>query len=159
VCAVAVVDAHVHQARGVARSWLLPRQRRWHFAEESDRRRRQILDDIVGCSLVRGLVISGKGDDDRVRDRCLSSLVGPLLDVGVRRLIIESRQVRDQADRRTLARELRGRRQPFTYDHLRPVEDEGLWLADALAWTFSAGGAWRRRIEPIVTFHRDLGPL
>lgn len=44
---------------------------------------------------MRGLVISGKGDDDRVRDRCLSSLVGPLLDVGVRRLIIESRQVRD----------------------------------------------------------------
>jgi hypothetical protein len=79
-------------------------------------------------------------------------MVNPLLDRGVQRLIIESRQGRDQRDRQVLIEELRrlDRPQPFRYVHLPPHGDPLLWVADALAWSHSAGGAWRARIADIT---------
>jgi hypothetical protein len=34
--------------------------------------------------------------------------------------------------------------------HLPPHGDPLLWVADALAWSHSAGGAWRARIADIT---------
>jgi hypothetical protein len=79
-------------------------------------------------------------------------MVSPLLDRGVQRLIIESRQGRDQRDRQVLIEELRrlDRPQRFRYVHLPPHGDPLLWVADALAWSHSAGGTWRARIADIT---------
>ena len=79
-------------------------------------------------------------------------MVSPLLNRGVQRLIIESRQGRDQRDRQVLVEELGrlDRPQPLRYMHLPPHGDPLLWVADALAWSHSAGGAWRARIADIT---------
>jgi hypothetical protein len=33
------------------------------------------------------------------------------------------------------------------YEHLRPFEEPLLWIPDAIAWAWGAGGDWRRRIS------------
>lgn len=38
---------------------------------------------------------------------------------------------------------LRHRDATFGYDHMPPYGDPLLWIADAVAWCSSAGGAWR----------------
>ena len=55
------------------------------------------------------------------------------------RLIIESREGRDELDRQVLISELRHRPGAFGYDHMPPYDDPLLWIADA--WCSSAGGA------------------
>lgn len=134
----------------MARSFLKPRQRRWHFAEERNSRRRQILDGIVESGLVRAHVAYGKGKDVVVRPQCIEDLGRSLLAAGTERLIIESREGRDGQDRSVLAEVLRGSRRPFLYEHAPPSQYERLWLADAVAWSFSAGGTWRETVVPIV---------
>jgi hypothetical protein len=37
-----------------------------------------------------------------------------------------------------------------------PYGDPLLWIADEVAWCSSAGGAWRQRIDPIITISRDV---
>ena len=51
--AVAVVaNGDVDELRRLARSYGLPGQRRWHFVNERDSRRRQILDAVVAAGQV-----------------------------------------------------------------------------------------------------------
>jgi hypothetical protein len=156
--AVTVAD-QVSAARQLARGFLLPGQRRWHFTEESDRRRRQILAAIVGSELVRVAVAHGSGPEPAVRARCLRDLTPALLQAGVTRVVIESRAGRDYQDRQVLARALRGVDHPFTYDHLTPAADAALWLADGVAWSISKGGSWRETVGPIVDFDRDVARI
>ena len=102
---------------------------------ERDSRRRQILDAVVGSGQLSALAFYGKGRDTDVRAESLRRMVNPLLDRGVQRLIIESRQGRDQRDRQVLIEELRrlARPQPSRYVHLPPHGDPLLWVANALA--------------------------
>jgi len=79
-------------------------------------------------------------------------MVKPLLERGVTRLIIESREGRDDLDRQVLIDHLRRHGDAgFGYDHLPPHGDPLLWIADALAWCFSVGGSWRERSSAITT--------
>jgi len=157
VCAAVTVADDVAGARRLARGFLLPNQRRWHFCEERDRRRHQILEGIVASGLVSGFVAHGRGDEQLVRAQCLTELTGALVDCRTSRVIIESRDVRDAQDKRTLAQALRPVDRPFEYVHRRPVEDPGLWLADAVAWSYSKGGVWRRTVEPVISSVADVG--
>ena len=75
----------------------------------------------------------------------------PLLERGITRLIIESREGRDELDRQVLVGQLRGRADAFLYDHMPPHGDPLLWIADAIAWCSSAAGTWQERIEPITS--------
>ena len=84
-------------------------------------------------------------------------MVTPLLHLGVIRLLIESREGRDELDRQVLIEELRRRGAELTYEHLLQHSDPLLWIADALAWCSSAGGSWRDRIAPITTGEEIVG--
>lgn len=159
VAAAVTVADQVGAARALARGFLLPGQRRWHFTEESDRRRRRILTAIAGSGLVRVAVAHGSGPDPAVRGECLRQLTPPLLQAGVTRVVIESRAGRDHQDRHVLAQALRGVDRPFVYDHLTPAGDAALWLADAVAWSISKGGPWRTTLDPIIDVDRDVGAI
>lgn len=50
----------------------------------------------------------------------------------------------------------RGGPAELAYEHLRPHEDPALWIPDAVAWCFGAGGDWRRRISALV---EDVVPI
>ncbi|WP_179118522.1 hypothetical protein [Saccharothrix sp. ALI-22-I] len=34
----------------------------------------------------------------------------------------------------------------LTYEHFRAHEGPMLWAGDAIAWSYGAGGEWRRRV-------------
>lgn len=156
VCVALVADGDVDALRRLARSFCLPGQRRWHFVSERDSRRRQILDALVGSGQVSALAFFGKGRDTDIRAESLRRMVAPLLERGVQRLTIESRQGRDQRDRQVLIEEFRRLNRPaFRYVHLPPHGDPLLWVADALAWSHSAGGTWRDRIA-MITATQDV---
>ena len=151
VCVVVVANGDVDELRRLVRSFCLPGQRRWHFVHERDSRRRQIIDAIVVSGQVTALIYRGKGRDAEIRAESFRRMVEPLLERGVTRLIIESREGRDELDRQVLVGQLRGRADAFLYDHMPPHGDPLLWIADAIAWCSSAAGTWQERIEPITT--------
>jgi hypothetical protein len=151
VCVVVVANGDVDELRRLVRSFCLPGQRRWHFVHERDSRRRQIIDAIVASGQVTALIYRGKGRDAEIRADSFRRMVQPLLERGVTRLIIESREGRDELDRQVLVGQLRGRSDAFLYDHMPPHGDPLLWIADALAWCSSAASTWQERIEAITT--------
>ncbi len=156
VCAAVCVADDVQQVRQLARGFLLPGQRRWHFTGERASRRRQILSGIVQSGQVIAMVAYGKGDSEPVRAACLERLAAALVEHRTHRVVIESRANRDAHDRTTLAHVLAGVTRPFEYVHHLPRDEPGLWLADAVAWSYSAGGSWRQDVSPIVRADFDL---
>ena len=62
---------------------------------------------------------------------------------------IESRQD-DHDDRRTIQR-VRAAEPLMVFEHVEPVLEPLLWVADAVAWAAGAPVAWRALIDPIVT--------
>lgn len=131
-------------------------QKRWHFAKERRSRQKEILAAIVASGKVRVRVYFGKGDEVAIRDAIFRTLGPDLVGAGVERLIIESRAQRDVHDRRALF-DVLSKDSPLHFDHLRPAENAALWIADAVAWSYSAGGAWREKLRPIVDHAADLG--
>lgn len=157
VCAAVVCAHDADGARKLARSFLIKGQSRWHFVNESTSRKKQILRGIVDSDLVRGLAYYGKGNDAVVREAALRAMAEDLLARGATRVLIESRQGRDHQDKRVLFNALAGRPAPFEYHHVRPAVEAGVWLADAIAWSLTAGGVFRQQIEPMIDVERDLG--
>lgn len=155
VCAAVVVAGEVAEARKLSRSFCVAGQRRWHFAQESPRRRSQILDGIVQFGNIKGWIGVGKGDEVEIRRRCMSKLATDLTELRGERLIIESREGRDDQDRRVLYEVLHST--AVVYEHFAAHEDPGLWLADALAWSYGAGGQWRERVRNLVDQVHDVG--
>ncbi|MCO5970015.1 hypothetical protein [Actinoallomurus soli] len=157
LCAATVEAANLDEVRRLLRGLCLPGQRRWHFKHESRPRQRQILDAIVRSDAVRGLIYEGYGKELPVRRECLAALV--FADRRARRLVIESRETMDHFDRSCIAQTLRKSSESLSYAHLRPHEEPALWLPDALAWTYGAGGDWRRRVQPIIELTRNVGVI
>ncbi|WP_367133491.1 hypothetical protein [Saccharothrix sp. HUAS TT1] len=148
--------------RAVMRGLCLSGERRVHFQAENDSRRRRVVARLVEQSL-RVRIYTGRGRQDAVRAALLRELVAEVLDAGARRLVIESRGVaRDRDDRREIVGTLQRLRAPgdaLSYEHFRPHEDPALWIPDAVAWCFGAGGDWRRRVEPLVDKVVDCGEV
>jgi hypothetical protein len=117
---------------------------------ERDSRRRQILDAILASGQATALIYYGKGRDTEIRAESFRRMVDPLIDRNVVRLIVESREGRDDLDRQVLVGQLRSRPDAFLYDHMPPHGDPLLWIADALAWCSSAGGPWQERTDAIT---------
>lgn len=160
VCAAVTVDRNVKDLRKLARDFCKQGQRTVHFVNERPARRGQFLTAITSSGLVRARIAYGKGDATAVRDAAIRALAQDLASANTRRLIIESRQGRDHLDRKAIAETLQGLNQSdLVYEHLAAPSDPGLWVADAVAWSYSAGGRWRERLEPIVDFEYNVGRL
>jgi hypothetical protein len=109
-----------------------------------------VVSNVDVDALRRLALYHGQGRDTEIRADGFRRMVQPLLDRGVTRLIIESREGRDELDRQVLVGQLRRRSYAFLYDHMPPHGDPLLWIADALAWCSSAGGRWHERIVGIT---------
>jgi hypothetical protein len=136
-------------ARTLMRSLLLPGERRVHFQSERDGRRREVLGRLVDAEL-RTKIYESVGKPDAARPAALLQLTEDLVKLDARRLVLESRgQAADRRDRQVIARVV-GPRPELAYEHLRPHEEPLLWIPDAVAWSYGAGGEWRRRARPLV---------
>lgn len=154
LASVRVMPAHLTAVRKVVRGALLGSQRRIHFVDERVDRRRQLLD--LFCGLPLGVVAyrsvhAPTRQEPAVRSALLVVMVDDIVGEGATRLVLESREGRDQLDRRVIHRRLLPQTDSaLTYEHLRPTEDPILWVADAYAWTAGAGADWPGRCGEVL---------
>lgn len=153
LCVVAVDAASVVPLRRRIRRLLLPRQRRLHFHNESNRRRRELASVIVALDVEVLVVVChpspGRSERD-ARARCLEAVIRHLQRLGTPvTLILESRHHQD-CDDRPVIDAVRSGDPPLIYEHVDGVQEPLLWLPDAFAWLVGAGGEWRRRVLPAV---------
>jgi hypothetical protein len=158
--AVAIIDpGELVRLRKQLRSLLLPGQRELHFKKEEPRRRKVILSRLVQCGPVVHIFQRQCADgEERARQECLIALVLNLVALGVVRLVLDSREVRDQHDRQTIWAVLgkRSAASVFIYEHMLSTQEQLLWVADVVAWCYGAGGEWKRRVMPLVAREIDL---
>jgi hypothetical protein len=97
--------------------------------------------------------------DEPARQACMTQLVQDLLTRGAHRLVIDTRNVRDAHDERTLRSALGPlpSESRLVYEHVDSTSESLLWIADIAAWCFGAGREWRKRIDPVVGTVIDLG--
>jgi len=141
------------------RSLLMPGERRIHFQADSDSRRRKILAELTTQG-AQARIYLGSGRPDRVRAACLERLLEDAICWDTRRLVIESRGEADPADRMLIHQVLtrhEGAREQMPYQHMSPHDDPCLAIPDAIAWSYGAGGDWRRRVATMVSEVVDLG--
>ena len=72
--------------------------------------------------------------------------------------MLDSRADRDIHDVHTI-RDTLGKRPSesnLTYEHLSGGQEQLLWVADAVAWCFGAGGDWHRRVAPLIARKVDV---
>ena len=134
---LALIDeVDVEEARGATRSLLLPRSRRFHWNAEDVSQRRRMLATLRAS--VRNLRVYAcrpmpRTKQERARALCLNRLLWDLRDYAVERLVLESRQERnDRKDRLTIVRAQKACRAPaLDYAFAKPVAEPLVWLADA----------------------------
>jgi hypothetical protein len=155
LAAVLVPSGALARVRAEIRGDLLKGQRRIHFIDERNERRKQLIQRWVSLRTESAVfVIEGVSykAEAAAREACLRQVVAVARKEQVSRLVIESREGQDQADRRLL-RKLVEPATDLTYEHLRPHEEPLLWYADGVAWCWGAGGAFRQPLEESKGFH------
>ncbi|SES27020.1 hypothetical protein [Actinokineospora terrae] len=158
--AAAVIDPrNLRPLRKLLTGMLMPGQRELHFKKETPTRRKAIISQLAGAEAAVFVYISScKRGEERARRQSLAQLVDNLVDLQVSRLVLDSREVRD-ADDKLVIRRVLGERSADTalvYEHLDSTQDALMWIADAAAWCYGAGGDWQRRIGPLLTKVVDL---
>lgn len=158
IAAAAVLPGEVATARKKIRSLVLAGQRHLHFHKERDSRRKQILDVIDELApQVTIYDATGIMPKKRRRDACLQQLITDLADSGARRLILDRDDSVVEVDKKLLYRCTRQAGCPdLEYLHSRAHEEELLAVPDAVAWCWHRGGAWKKRVEPLVAAVRSL---
>ena len=151
VVATASAIGDLRASERTLRDLLKPGQRRIHFKSESDSRRRQILSSMCTLDLRVSVWIVGRRPDKEARPLSLGALIVDAVAAGVAQLIIERDESLERADRRLIAEVIRRAGSPeVQYRHVAPHEHPLLWVSDAVAWCYSNGGDWIRRVDTIV---------
>jgi hypothetical protein len=154
--AAVVAPADLREVRAAVRSLAKPGQRRVHFTSESSRRRNEILGTITELGLTATVYACERGAPELdSRRSCLTRIVED--HATAHRLIVERDDSLVAHDRRFLYDAVRKTSAGLTYEHMRPHEECLLWVPDALAWCWSAGGEWGRRVRGMLA-EVDLGP-
>ena len=151
VVATATSPSSVALAGKALRGLLKPGQRRLHFKSENDRRRRQLLSRMCELDVRVSVWLVQQLSDKEARPRCMGALVDEAIRAGTDQLIIERDASLERIDRQLIATALRRQyAQRPRYSHAAPHEHPLLWVSDAVAWCYSKGGDWTRRVDTIV---------
>lgn len=140
--------------RQLVSSLRLPQQRRLHFVGERDSRRQQILQAFVAAG-VQTVIYNGAGfrDEKVARDAALARLTADAIRMRAHRLVLELDDSVAAKDRSVIREQLikAGRPHCLLYEHRRAHQECLLSIPDAIAWSWSKAGPWRKRIEPLIT--------
>lgn len=153
IAAAAALPTEAPEIDRALRRLTRPGQRRIHFKAERDSSRRLILSKLEAHEIRVHVYIAEGMSDKEARPLLLNTLVKDLVESGASRLMIERDQSLIEADRRTIRQALvsHGYVHELVYQHTAPVDHAMLWVSDAVAWCYQAGGDWIRRAEPLVS--------
>lgn len=152
--AAAVIDpGEVAVLRKLLRGLLFVGQRELHFKKEKPERRKAVLSKLVECGPVVHVYQRDCADsEERARQACLVRMLDDLLDMRLRRLVLDSREERNLHDAQTIRAALgkRPSHSEVVYEHMVSTQEQLLWIADVAAWCAGAGGDWARRVRPLI---------
>lgn len=150
ICAATLAIGDLDTARRTLLALRARGQGRLHFATESDRRRRQLLNAISSVEANSTIFVASHRDQVKARSAILRYTALHLHQLGVSRLVIEARQGQDQRDRADLYAALGPSPTPaMAYLHHTATVEPLLWIPDAVAWAWGRGGPWRKRVEDL----------
>ena len=148
-CPTAALDSVRKSLTGL----LLPGQERLHFSKERDSRRRSALQVITNSPISLTVIETVKKPTEiEARTRSLRRLVREASTLSVSRMTIELDASMLALDQRIMAEMAWfGRHDfPLSYTWAQPRQEPMLWAADALAWSWAAGGHWRSQLRPVT---------
>lgn len=139
-------------ARGV-RSLLLPGQRRIHFTKENSSRKRLVLSRLNELGAQAHVFHCAAKNNSIGRETCLIGLVAHAAQNSHTKIVLERDESIEKSDRQILFREakMHGLDGTLSYAHESPHQQPLLWVADAIAWSFTKGGDWKRRADPLIS--------
>lgn len=154
VAAAALDPAGLAEARKAIQQFIMPRQRRVHFAKEGNPRRDKFLGVINGLGITATIYDASQYRREKeARPACLRRLVADLAIMKAERLVLEIDDSVAQADKRLLREEVKrvGLAACLRYELLRAHEECLLAVPDAIAWCWARGGEWRDKVKDLVT--------
>ncbi len=158
VAAAVFADAELNRARRRLEDLRLSGQKRIHFVKENNSRRRLILSELAALGTKAYLYHVDGQDAATSRHLCLEALVKDAAESGAERIVLElDEQIRRQ-DERSLHLATHRLGVEVRYSHEQASAEPLLWAADAVAWSYSKGSDWSRRIKPMVIAARLLLP-
>jgi len=150
LAAVLVSPDGIADARATMRAQLVRGTRRLHFVHENDVNRRRALAAIAGLNLRIAIIESPRFETQPgQRAAALAILVSLCAEWRVGRLVIERDENVADLDRRVLTEKASALGRPpwLAFSHVPASQEPLLWIADAVAWSWTRGGGWRRRVE------------
>lgn len=86
------------------------------------------------------------------RDACLTGIVAHAAQNSHTKIVIERDESIEKADHQTLFREVRrhGLGGTLSYALEAPHQEPLLWVADVIAWSYTKGGEWKKRADPLI---------
>ncbi|MTD55005.1 hypothetical protein [Amycolatopsis pithecellobii] len=153
ICAAVVEPAELAPARKRLSGLLLPGQRELHFKTEKPPRRRLLADRIAELPVATNIYETActPKTEEQARQRCLEQAMSDLIERRAHRVVLDSREEQDRHDRTTIYRALGRQGTELAHEHLNSASVPLLWIPDAVAWCYGAGGDWRRRVMPVVS--------
>jgi predicted phosphatase len=144
-----VLSGDVQTTHKAMEALRLPHQGgRVHFKDERPVRKHQILDVIESRGVTADIYVGPQELRELdPRRACLEQLVEELGRSNVKRLVIELDESLVRHDKRWLYTAIRSSGIELDYQHLRAREESLLWIPDAVAWCWAAGGQWRERVR------------
>lgn len=157
LAATAVVPGEIAAINKALRQLTRAGQDRIHFKKESDSSRRKLLSQFCTLELSVAVYATRGLPDKEARERCLIALATDAAEAEVDLLMLERDESLVKADKRILRETLiRLDCRTPRYDHAVPTAHPVLWVSDAVAWCYQAGGDWWRRAQPLVSGVRRL---
>lgn len=138
IAAAIVQNEHVDPCRDTMGQLLLPHENKVHWRDDSDARRREVINAVLALPVEGFVVVRQSGFDDhpeRARRKCLERLVPELESFGCSAFTLESRGATQ--DRRDMAmvdtlRRSRAVTSAIKVHHQPGPKDPLLWISDAL---------------------------
>jgi hypothetical protein len=133
---VVVESEAVVTARTASLSLRMKGQRRIHFKNESDSRRRQILSAYAKLEFDVLIFESKRRSHYEARRSCLLALADAASPQGITQLVFETDQSTVKLDGEVL------RKSQIRFKHLPAHQEPCLWLPDAYGWVNQRGSNW-----------------
>ncbi|WP_152977988.1 hypothetical protein [Curtobacterium sp. S6] len=150
IAASAVASNDVNETRKSVRGLMLPGQKRLHFKDEKDSRRKQLLKSFSDLGVEVSIYVAGGLKDKEARPLCLSALAKDLARCEVDRLYLEQDASTLVVDKKVLRNTFAEYSHSPSYVFPRASEEPLLWIADAVAWCYQRRGPWIQRVAPLV---------
>ncbi|MFI7579349.1 hypothetical protein ACH9DO_04570 [Kocuria sp. M1N1S27] len=151
VAASVVAAGDVNATRKAVRALLLPKQKRIHFTDERDDRRKKLLKDFARLNVAVSVYVAKGLKDKEARPLCLTALAEDVAVCQVEHLYLEKDDSSFDNDKRVLARTFAGYEHRPRYAFPKAHEEPLLWVSDAVAWCYQKRGPWVGMAGPLVS--------